>query len=362
MEMIGMDLHKRETQLCTRAANGALVERRIATTRARLTGEFGGRPRARILLEASTESEWVAQHLEALGHEVLVADPNFAPMYATRTRRTKTDRRDARALLTALEVGAYRPAYRTSAARRHLRAQLAVRDVLVRMRARCVTLARTLARRDGLRPPASTPEVALRRIAALEDGSPTLAEELAPLAAVVAPLNAEIRGADARLAAVVAADPEVARLVTMPQIGPVTATGVVATLDTVTRFRSAHQVEAYVGLVPSEQSSGERRHRGAITKTGNARVRWLLIEAAWRVLHSRHEGLARLRDWARGVAARRGKRVAVVALARRILGVLFAMWRDQVPYDPAKVRAPRPRPPEIAAAVGRPRAVVAVMS
>lgn len=362
MEMIGMDLHQRETQLCIRAANGALVERRIATTRERLTAVFGRRPPARILLEASTESEWVAQHLEALGHEVIVADPNFAPMYATRTRRTKTDRRDARALLGALEVSAYRRAYRTSAARRHVRAELAVRDTLVRMRARCVTLARTLARRDGLRPPASTPEVALARITALEALTPTLAQELAPLAAVVAPLTAEIRAADARLAAVVAADAAVARLVTMPQIGPVTATAVVATLDDITRFRSAHRVEAYVGLVPSEQSSGERRHRGAITKTGNTRVRWLLIEAAWRVLHSRQAALARLRDWARGVAARRGKRVAVVALARRMLGVLFAMWRDQVPYDPAKVRAPRPRPPAPAAAVGRHRVVAAVVS
>jgi len=59
---------------------------------------LGNRPRARILLEASTESEWVARYLEALGHEVIVADPNYAPMYATRSRRVKTDKRDARAL------------------------------------------------------------------------------------------------------------------------------------------------------------------------------------------------------------------------------------------------------------------------
>jgi transposase len=63
---------------------------------------------ARILLESSTESEWVARCLEALGHHVLVADPNFAPMYAT--RKVKTDRRDARAMAEACLLGTYRPA------------------------------------------------------------------------------------------------------------------------------------------------------------------------------------------------------------------------------------------------------------
>jgi transposase len=110
MEIIGFDLHKRESQLCMRAADGTLVELRIATTRERLTSVFGPRPHARILLEASTESEWVAQHLEALGHEVIVADPNYAPMYAHRSRRTKTDKRDARALMEAAWKGTYRPA------------------------------------------------------------------------------------------------------------------------------------------------------------------------------------------------------------------------------------------------------------
>ena len=68
----------------------------------------------RVLLEATTESEWVAQTLEQLGHEVIVADPNYAPMYPERRRRVKTDRRDARVLAEACRLGAYRPAYRVS--------------------------------------------------------------------------------------------------------------------------------------------------------------------------------------------------------------------------------------------------------
>ena len=105
MEIIGLDLHKRESQLSINADDGTITDRRIATTRERFTAVFGARPPARILLEASTESEWVARHLESLGHEVIVADPNYAPMYANRSRRTKTDKRDDAALRVAPVLG-----------------------------------------------------------------------------------------------------------------------------------------------------------------------------------------------------------------------------------------------------------------
>ncbi len=83
MDNIGIDLHQRESQLCILTPEGELIERRIRTTAARFTEVLGGRPKARIVLEASTESEWVARHLEGLGHEVIIGDPTFAPMYAS---------------------------------------------------------------------------------------------------------------------------------------------------------------------------------------------------------------------------------------------------------------------------------------
>jgi transposase len=93
---------------------------------------LGSRPPARILIESSTESEWVARFLEELGHEVIVADPGFAPMYATRSRKVKTDKRDARTLAEACRHGAYRSAHRTSDKQRHVRAKPAVREAMVR--------------------------------------------------------------------------------------------------------------------------------------------------------------------------------------------------------------------------------------
>ncbi len=341
MDIVGLDLHKRECQLARKAPDGTITDRRIATSAAHLSAVFGEQPRARILLEASTESEWVARHLEALGHEVIVADPNFAPMYATRTRRTKTDKRDARALMEACDTGAYRPAHRLAEGRRHVRAALAVRDALVRTRARYATLAKTFVRRDGLRVPASASYVVPARITALPL-SPSLEAELAPLLAVYGPLNEQIEASDTRLAGLEQTDPIVGLLLTVPGVGPVTAAAFVATVDDIRRFPSAHSLEAYLGLVPSERSSGERRQLGHITKTGNSRMRWLLVEAAWCVLRSTSDETAALRGWASGIAARRGKRIAAVALARRLAGILFALWRDGTAYDATKMRGPRP--------------------
>src|SRR5437899_6866216 len=149
MEHGGIDVHKNESQICLQTEQGEILEPRILSRRDRFAAVFGNRPRARLLIEASTESEWVARCLEELGHEVIVADPNYAPMYATRSRRIKTDRRDAQALMDACRLGAYRPAHRTSDAQRQVRALLVVRDNLVRSRVRQIQVIRALTPRGA---------------------------------------------------------------------------------------------------------------------------------------------------------------------------------------------------------------------
>ncbi len=331
MDHVGIDLHKWESQICIQTELGEVIEQRIRTSRERFEAVFGGRPRARILVEASTESEWVARALEELGHEVVVADPNYAPMYATRSRRVKTDRRDATTLADACRLGAYRPAHRASDRQRHLQAELAVRDVLVRTRVRCVGLTRALMRRHGLRIPAGRVDGFAARVEAMGLG-PEPRGEVAPMLALLERASEELRVADRRIGARVAEDALLQRLCTVPGVGAVTATAYVATLDCGDRFAGPHQVESYLGLVPSERSSGERQHRGRITKAGNHRVRWLLVEAAWGIVRSRRADAEPLQRWAQRIARRRGPRVAVVALARKLSGILYAMWRDGTTY------------------------------
>jgi len=334
VDHIGMDVGMKSSQVCELTEAGEIVERQIRTDRKRLQEVFGGRPPARILMEASTESEWIACCLEELGHEVIVADPNFAPMYAHRSRRIKTDRRDAHALADACRLGAYRPAHRTSAPQRDVRAVLGIRELLVRTRTRWIVHSRTLLRRDGLRIAPGRAERFVTRVKDLPLSTP-LAGHLAPVLGLLAPLNMQIAELDAQVTNAARNDARTARLMTAPGVGPVTAVAFVATVDRVARFQNAHQLESYLGLVPREWSSSETQRKGSITKAGNTRMRWLLVEAAWCVLRRKPKpATAPLRAWADRIAVRRGSHVAAVALARRLAGILYAMWRDQTDYDP----------------------------
>jgi transposase len=251
MDHIGIDVHKKESQLCMLLEGGEVVESRVRTTPERFADVLGDRPRARILLEASTESEWVARCLEGLGHEVIVADPNFAPMYAARSRKIKTDRRDARALAEACVLGAYRRAHRLSDAQRHVRGRLTVRDALVRTRTGYIGVIRALLRQHGWRVPTGSAEGFIRRVLALPLPG-RLLSEVAPLLAVMRHVNQQLAYSDERIAAITRADARVERLCSVPSVGPVTAAAFVAALDDAGRFPRAHQVEAYLGLVPRE--------------------------------------------------------------------------------------------------------------
>lgn len=336
MEYGAIDLHKRECQVRIVADDGAvLVERRIATARDRLTTVFGARPPLQILIEASTESEWVAQHLESLGHTVVVADPNYAPMYGPRTRRIKTDRRDVAALAEACRLGFYHATHRRSARQRTVQDDLNVRAELVQARMRAMALARAITRAAGYRLRSGASESFLRRLAAL-DVPAAMASTLAPLCHAIDVLDRELAQADARFATHVATDPVVQRLTTMPGIGPITASAFVAALDDVARFhgrRGATRVASYLGLVPSEHSSGEQQRRGRVLRSAHPYVQALLVEAAWRIWRSTDPRTAALRLWARHLASRRGTKIALVALARRLARILFAMWRDEAVYQ-----------------------------
>ena len=335
MDHIGIDLHKRESQICIQTEQGEIIESRIRTDRDRFAAVFGGRPRARILIEAMSESEWVARCLESLGHEVVVADPNFAAMYATRSRRVKTDRRDAMTLADACRLGVYRHAHRTSERQRQVRAELVVRESVVRTRTKFIALTGALLRREGLRIRSGNADHFLRRLdeVTMDD---TLRERIRPLERALTLLLAEIRAADQRVAAIVRDDPVIQRLCTVPGVGPITATAFVATIDTIDRFAGAHQLESYLGLVPTERSSGEKQRKGHITKAGNSRLRYLLVEGAWSILLSRKESTEDLRAWAQRIAMRRGMKTAIVALARRLAGILYAMWRDGTTFEPRR--------------------------
>jgi transposase len=320
---------------------GAVVLRdRIATTREALTRCFGGRAPLRILLESSTESEWVAQVLESLGHEAVVADPHYLPMYGSRNRRIKTDERDVTGLAEANRLGVFRRAHRVGAAPQALRRLLTVRKQLVQQRSGMMSVLRTLLRQGGLRLGPGGPEQVEARLArlALPD---SVVDVLAPVRAVLQTLNAELEKLEEQVETRASTDVVAQRLMTAPGVGPVIALTFRAVLDDPTRFGGdARRVAAFLGLVPSESSSAERQHKGHITKAGPTELRALLVQGAWVIWRGRGPEGAALRTWAHALAARRGRRIAVVALARRLGRILYAMWRDERDFHDGHRRRP----------------------
>lgn len=335
MEYGAIDLHKQHSQIRIVDQEGRVVEEaRVRTSRAAWAQVFGQRERQRIVVESSTESEWVAQDLEGLGHEVVVVDPNYLPMYGSRSRRVKTDRRDVAALAEANRTGTFRAAHRVSAAAAARRQALRIRRRLVATRSGHISLLRALLRQHGLRLASGSAGTVLRRLDGLAVPA-GLAARLAPLRQAIEQTTALITAADQALHDTAVADPVAQRLMSVPGVGPVVALTFQATLDTPARFGGdARRASAYLGVVPSEASSGERQRKGRITKAGPPEMRALLVQAAWTVWRSKSPAGAPLRAWAQHLAARRGRKVAVVALARRLSRILFAVWRDDVEYAP----------------------------
>jgi len=332
-----IDLHARTCQIRVVDAEGQVLrEGRVSTTAEALIAGFTDLGPVRILLESSTESEWVAQALEAAGFAVIVADPNFAPMYGERHRKVKTDRRDAAVLADANRRDCYHRAYRRSAAQRTMQQRLKARRLLVGARTGVISETRAILRQLGLRLGAGGSADIAKRLARLAL-PPAVERVLAPLARMVTALTQEIAGLDADCATAAAGDPVVTRLQTVPGVGPVVALTFRAFIDDVARFQHAGQVSAAIGLVPREDSSGERRHRGHITKAGPSELRSLLVQAAWACQHTRRSGPLRL--WMAAVAQRRGPRVAIVALARRLSRILYAVWRDGTDFSLAALTA-----------------------
>ena len=340
MFFIGIDVHKKQSQICILTHRGELrLEIRVSTLRADLSDVLGSYLPARIVLESSTPSEWVARHLESMGFEVIVADPGFAPMYATRDKKLKTDKRDARALAQAAQLGAYKPAHRLSDEQRALRTQVQIRQTLVQTRTKIINQVCAVLLAQGLRVGTGAPEHFAKRVQGVQMPQP-LRELMEPLISMLTPLNERIGQLDKELTQRAKNDEQAQRLQQIPGVGPIISLMFLAVLDGASRFEGAHQVMSYLGLVPREMSSGEKQRRGHITKAGHGQMRVLMVQAAMGIMRLKKPETVRLHEWAAKIAQRRGKRIATVALARRLTGVMWAMLRDGTQYqpEPAKPR------------------------
>lgn len=328
MRNVALDLGVRKIAFCE-VENGRVKERRTVRTLAELDDVIGpGCAPARVAFEACREAWHVHEVVAKNGHEPLMIDTTRIKQIGINKKR-KTDRIDAELQARAVENGNIPLAHVLSKSAQGARALLSVRRALIESRTNFVVTARGLVRAGGGRLPSCDAKDFVKRVRAttLDEASSAL---IAPLLDILESVERQIVQIDAKVERLMEKHPVITQLSTAPAIAAVTAASFVSVIDDPTRFRNAHQVGAYLGLVPSETTTGGKRRVGSITNAGNSYLRSLLVQAAWNVLRLKREDP--LKSWAQNVIERRGKRVGVVALARRLAGVLWAMWRDGTAY------------------------------
>lgn len=295
-----------------------------------------------MLMESSTGAVWVAKVLESIGCRVIVADPRFSPMYAQTNKRVKTDKRDARALADALRLQAFRPAHRKSDLARRLHGLLNARSQLVRKRTSFVSFVRTQCERDGviLRKARAANFARVVEGVAMETD---LFEIISPILVVIDTINAQIKECDEVLER--EAKMPVAKLLRSAfGVGPMTALSFIAAIDDPARFENPRALSSYLGLVPTERNSGDsKRPPGSITKAGDVLARSYLVEAALIIMMPKSPATP-LKKWGESIArkGKASKKHAAVAVARRLARILWAMWRDNKPFDAARTASATP--------------------
>ena len=250
-------------------------------------------------------------------------------------RKLKNDQRDARKLSGADCRMAVPSVHIPSEMRRDQQARVTARLGLVEARTKLVNVVRSFFRtsaRSQVRATSKTLAKNVRKKLAQEPEA--LPDYIEQILCVLDNLNEQIERADAALKELANTDVVCKRLQTMPGVGPMTSVCFATAIDEVDRFESASKLTSYLGLTPGENTTGFKTKRTGITKAGSRRARWVLIQAAWSMVRTRPNDPLVL--WFRNVAGRRGKKIAIAALARKMAGILYAMWRDEQPYDPRK--------------------------
>jgi transposase len=332
---LGLDLGDRRSHVCVLDLSGAVVERLVVDSTASAMGAaFASRRGALVVMEAGGHSPWVSRLLSDLGLRVIVANPNQLAAITKSDR--KTDRNDAEMLarLGRADLKLLRPLEHRSASKQAHLEMLKARDALVRSRTLQVNHVRGALKSFGVRAPSC--DAATFASKAAEYVPEELRPAIQPLLAVIALLTKSIGRYDRlieRLCKKVY--PETALLRQVQGVGPLTSLAFVLVLGSAERFEHSRQVGPYLGLVPRAAQSGEQDPQLHITKAGNGFMRKLLVQSAHYITgpFAEDSTLRRLGLHLMSSGGARGKKRAIIAVARRLAVILHCLWKTGETYD-----------------------------
>jgi transposase len=328
MRIVGCDLHaSQQTIAMLDRDTGHVIERVVKHEGTAVRDFYAGLPPPIVVgIEATGSMGWFVRLMDDLGITCRVGDP--AKIRAVETRRQKHDRRDARLLLTLLAEERFPAIWMPSAELRDLRALLLHRDQWVRMRTRVKNALQGLALAHGMRRGAGLWSHGGQALLAALPLAPHAGHRRSELQALHDHLTTHIEALDQQVRTHADARPQARRLMTHPGVGPVTALATEVFLGDPSRFADGKAVGSYIGLIPSEYSSGDRQRRGRLTKQGNPMLRFLWCEAA---IHAARRDPALGRFYRRKLQ-QKGLGKARVAVARKLGVRLWVLLRDEIDY------------------------------
>ena len=329
MRIIGCDLHARQQAIAMLdTETGEFVEKTLEHDGEELRKFYSGLSRPVLVgIEATGSMQWFLELMEELRIECRVGHP--AKIRRTETRKQKHDRRDARLLLTLLAENRFPTIWMPSSEQRDLRTLLRHRHQWVRLRSRVQHTLQSLALNHGLRRGRSLWSQAGQGELRALPLAPHASERRKALMTLYPRLQESIDELDRQVSEQAQQRPEARRLMTHPGVGPVTALATEVFLGDPKRFSDGKALASYIGMIPSEHSSGRRQRLGAMSKQGNALLRYLWCEAAMHAVERDPE----LKRFYRRTLVQKGLGKARVAAARKLGIRLWIMMRDQIDYQ-----------------------------
>ena len=334
MIIIGVDFHPEFQQIASvETDSGEFQEKRLAhpAEAEQFYRDLAAQgKKVRAGMEASGHARWFERLLAELQLELWIGDA--AQIRAKRVRKQKTDRQDAQLILKLMLKDDFPQIWVPSWENRDLRQLLWHRHRMVQARTRIMNQLQAVAQNQGLRCKKRLWRERGRQQLESFRLAPWASRRRCDLLELLDRLNPTIAELSQAIEQEVENCPEAKRLMTHPGVGPLTALAFVLIIGKAERFECGKQIASYLGLVPLEDSSGNRHRLGHITKQGNSLLRFLLVEAAQVTVRSLPEWRSKYFH----LAMRRGRKIAKVAMARRLAIGLYWMWRQGWDYEQVK--------------------------
>jgi transposase len=334
---VGLDVSLKQTSICVVNQTGSVVREGVVDSDPEAIAAFlkAKVPGAvRIGLETGPTATWLWTELKRLGLPVICIDARHAKA-VLKMQINKSDRNDAVGIARIMQTGWFKEVRVKDLDSHAVRALLASRALLVKIKRDLENQVRGLLKNLGLVIGRAKFNVFAVRAEELIEGRPELVAAVRPLLDARQAIEQLIDDLDRKVQKLARDNAQVRRFMSVPGVGPITALCFKATIDDPARFKRSRSVGAYVGLTTRRHASGELDWSGRISKCGDAMLRMYLFEAAG-VLLTRVPKWSALKAWGTRLIKRNGLRKAKVAVARKLAVILHRMWIDGTEFNWSK--------------------------